>query len=82
MVLIGVVLAALRMERAKERGWLLLLNAGFYLWDALTEWVYWGAHLGVAPLELHRNAGVSALCGLLVLVAWQLDLKSARQAEG
>jgi hypothetical protein len=77
LFMVGVTLAALRMRSARERGWLLLMNAAFYSWDALTEWSYWGAHVGVAPLELHRNAGVSAACGLLLIVAWRHDLARA-----
>lgn len=79
LFMVGVTLAALRMPTARERGWLILMNAAFYSWDALTEWLYWGARLGVAPLDLHRNAGVSAACGLLLLVAWRHDLAMARR---
>lgn len=81
LFMVGVALAATRMRSARERGWLLLGNAAFYLWDAVTEWAYWGAHVGVAPLDLHRNAGVSAACGLLLIVAWRHDLARARKAE-
>lgn len=81
LFMVGVVLAAMRLRSARERGWLLLMNAAFYLWDALTEWGYWGAHTGMAPVALHRNAGISAACGLLLLVAWRHDLASAKRAE-
>lgn len=81
LLVCGVTLAALRMRSAKERGWLILANAGFYLWDALTEWLYWGAHIGVAPVELHRNAGVSAACALSLLIAWRYEQTLARPAE-
>lgn len=80
LLVVGITLVALRLSQVRERGFLLLLNAAFYLWDALTEWLYWGAHIGVAPLELHRNAGVSAFCGLLLLVAWRHDQATAERA--
>lgn len=68
----AVASASLRMARAAERRWLVLANAGFYLWDALTQWLYWGTHVGLARADLHLNAGVSAGCGaLLVLAAWR-----------
>lgn len=80
LFMVGVTLAALRIRSSRERGWLLLMNAAFYVWDALTEWLYWGAHLGVAPMDLHRNAGVSAACGLLLIVAWRHDVATAKRA--
>lgn len=68
----AVTVASLRMRRAAERRWILLANAGFYLWDALTQWLYWGAHVGLARADLHANAGVSAGCAvLLVFAAWR-----------
>jgi len=68
----AVTVASLRMRRAAERRWILLANAGFYLWDALTQWLYWGAHVGLARADLHTNAGVSAGCAVLVLfAAWR-----------
>lgn len=73
LFVIGVTLVSLRMRRAAERRWLHLLNAGFYLWDAATQWSYWGAHVGLRPADLHTNAGVSAVCGLLVLAGWWAD---------
>jgi hypothetical protein len=71
LFLIAVTAASLRMTRAAERRWIVLANAGFYLWDALTQWLYWGAYVGVAAVDLHVNAGVSAGCAaLLGLAAW------------
>jgi hypothetical protein len=68
----AVAVASLRMRRAAERRWIVLANAGFYLWDALTQWLYWGGHVGLAPADLHTNAGVSAGCAaLLVFAAWR-----------
>ena len=68
----AVTVASLRMRRAAERRWILLANAGFYLWDALTQWLYWGAHVGLARADLHTNAGVSAGCAVLVIfAAWR-----------
>ena len=64
---------ALGMRRAVDRRRVVLANAGFYLWDALTQWVYWGAHVGLAPRDLHVNAGVSAGCAALLLLAARLD---------
>ncbi len=67
----AVTLACLRMARAVDRRALVLANAGFYLWDALTQWSYWGARVGVDRVDLHVNAGVSAGCAaLMVLAAW------------
>ncbi len=67
----AVAAMSLRMRRAAERRWIVLANAGFYLWDALTQWLYWGGHVGLARADLHINAGVSAGCAaLLVFAAW------------
>jgi len=67
----AVTIASMRMRRATERRWILLANAGFYLWDALTQWLYWGGYIGLTGADLHTNAGVSAGCAaLLVLAAW------------
>lgn len=72
LLVVAVAIVALRMRRAAERRWIVLANAGFYLWDALTQWLYWGAHVGLAPVDLHVNAGVSAGCGaLLIFAAWR-----------
>ena len=65
----AVTVASLRMRRAAERRWILLANAGFYLWDALTQWLYWGGHVGLATGDLHTNAGVSAGCAALLVFA-------------
>jgi len=67
----AVTIASMRMRRATERRWIVLANAGFYMWDALTQWLYWGGYVGLARADLHTNAGVSAGCAaLLVLAAW------------
>lgn len=69
LFLVAVTLASLRMRKAAERRWIVLANAGFCLWDALTQWLHWGARVGLAAGDLHVNAGVSAGCGLLLIVA-------------
>jgi hypothetical protein len=72
LFLVAATAATLRMRRAAERRWIVLANAGFYLWDAATQWAYWGAYVGLAAGDLHVNAGVSAGCGLLlVAAAWR-----------
>lgn len=81
LFMVGVALVAMRLRSARERGFLLLMNVAFYLWDALTEWCYWGKRVGVAPVELHRNAGISAACGLVLIVAWRLDVAMAKRVE-
>lgn len=73
LFVVGVTLVSLRMRRAAERRWIHLLNAGFYLWDAATQWFYWGAYVGVSAGDLRMNAGVSAVCGLLVVAGWWSD---------
>ena len=65
----AVVLLTLRIGRAAERRAILLANAGFYGWDAATQWLYWGDRVGLAPADLHVNAGVSAGCAALLLLA-------------
>jgi hypothetical protein len=68
----GVTYVSMGLARAADRRKLHVLNAGFYLWDAATQWLYWGAAIGVAARDLHVNAGMSAAVGLLVLsVAWR-----------
>jgi hypothetical protein len=73
LLVVGVTLVILRMRHAAERRWLHLLNAAFYLWDAATQWLYWGGHVGLARADLHTNAGVSAVCGLLLVAGCWLD---------
>jgi len=68
----ATVVIALRMRDSRERRWLVLANAAFYLWDALTQWGYWGARVEVAPMDLHVNAGVSLFtAALLAFAAWR-----------
>jgi hypothetical protein len=68
----AVTAASLGMRRAAERRWIVLANAAFYAWDAATQWLYWGAHVGLSTGDLHTNAGVSAGCAaLLVFAAWR-----------
>lgn len=69
LFLIAVTAATLWMKRASERRYLILANAGLYFWDALTQWAYWGSHVGLAARDLHVNAGVSAVCGVVLVVA-------------
>jgi len=73
LFLVAVTAATLKMKIAAERRWILYANAGFYLWDAVTQWAYWGAHVGLAPHDLHVNAGVSAVCAVVVLAAASRD---------
>lgn len=82
LFVIGATLVSLRMSRAAERRWIHLLNAGFYLWDAATQWLYWGGQVGVTAADLHTNAGVSAVCGLLVVAAWWSDRDPPALAAG
>jgi hypothetical protein len=71
LLVVAIAALSLRLARAAERRWIVLANAGFYLWDALTQWLYWGGHVGLARVDLHINAGVSAgWAALLVLAAW------------
>jgi hypothetical protein len=68
----AVTWVSITLPRAADRRKLHGLNAGFYLWDAATQWLYWGAAIGMAAADLHTNAGVSAVVGLVLLgVAWR-----------
>lgn len=68
----AVTVVSLRLPRASDRRRLHVLNAAFYLWDASTQWIYWGAAIGMTAADLHTNAGVSAVVGLAMLgVAWR-----------
>jgi hypothetical protein len=69
----AVSLVTLRMTRAADRRAILLANAGFYGWDAATQWLYWGGRVGLAPADLHVNAGVSAVWAALLLLAARRD---------
>lgn len=73
LLVVAVAVLSLRLARAAERRWLVLANAGFYLWDAATQWLYWGGHVGLARGDLHLNAGVSAGCAALLAFAAWLD---------
>lgn len=71
LFMVAVAILALCMARAAERRRIVLANAGFYLWDALTQWLYWGGYVGLTRVDLHVNAGVSAGCAaLLGYAAW------------
>jgi len=68
----AVTVVSMGLPRAVDRRKLHVLNAGFYLWDAATQWAYWGAAIGMAAVDLHTNAGVSAVVGVIMLgVAWR-----------
>jgi hypothetical protein len=84
LLVVAIAAAALRMRRAAERRWILLANGVFYGWDALTQWLYWGARVGLTRGDLDLNAGVSAVCAaLLMLAAWlDRDAGSGRAAGG
>ena len=73
VLMIAVIGVAMGLPRAADRRKLVGLNAAFYLlWDAGSQWAYWGAAIGMAPADLHTNAGVSTIIGLaLVGVAWR-----------
>ena len=73
LTLVAITVMTLWMKRAAERRWILFANAGFYLWDAITEWAYWGARTGMAPMDLHVNAGVSAATGVIMIAAALYD---------
>lgn len=81
LFVVAVTAASLRMRRAAERRWLHLANAGFYFWDAITQWAYWGKYLDVAARDLHVNAGVSALTGALLLAALWKDTTQGQPHE-
>lgn len=68
----AVTFVSMSLPRASDRRKVHVSNAVFYLWDATTQWLYWGAAIGMTALRLHVNAGVSAVVGLLmVVVAWR-----------
>ena len=70
LFMVAVTIISLAMSRARERRWLHLANAGFYLWDALTQWFYWGAAVGVEAKTLAINVGVSAAVAALMALVW------------
>ena len=73
-VLMAVVIyVAMGLPRAADRRQLVVANAAMYLlWDAGSQWLYWGAAIGMAAADLHTNAGVSTIVGLgLLAVAWR-----------
>jgi hypothetical protein len=73
-VLMAIVThVAMGLPRAADRRKLVVANAAMYLlWDAASQWLYWGAAIGMAAADLHFNAGVSTVVGLLLLgVAWR-----------
>lgn len=68
----AVTFVSMGLPRAADRRKVHGLNAAFYLWDAATQWLYWGGAIGMAAADLHTNAGVSAVVGLVMLgVAWR-----------
>lgn len=80
LFLVLVTSATLWMRIARERRFLLLANAAFYAWDAITQWAYWGARVGVRPMDLHVNAGVSAVVAAIVTAAALYDRDSSTSA--
>jgi len=79
LLVVAIAALTLRMTRAAERRWILLANAGFYGWDALTQWLYWGGYVGLARVDLAVNAGVSAVCAALLVLAARLDHDGTRR---
>lgn len=73
LFLVLVTSATLWMRIVSERRFVLLANAAFYLWDAITQWAYWGAHVGLSARDLHVNAGVSAVVAAIVAAAALYD---------
>ena len=73
LFMVAVTGASLAMSRARERRWLHLASAGFYLWDAVTQSVYWGDAVGVEPRTLAVNAGVSAAVAAALVLVWRRD---------
>ncbi len=74
LFVVAVTWISLTLRDAAERRRLHLVNAGFFLWDAATQWAYWGDHVGMEASQLHVNAGVSAAIGLLLLgLVWWRD---------
>jgi hypothetical protein len=71
--MVVVTRVSMGLPRAADRRKLIVLNAAFYLlWDAGTQWLYWGAEIGMAAADLYINAGVSTIVGLVLLgVAWR-----------
>lgn len=70
LYMVAITGASLVMPGARQRRLLYLANAGFYIWDAATQWLYWGAEVGVEPATLHTNAGISAAVGALLVWVW------------
>lgn len=72
VVVAAATWVSISLPRASDRRKLHLVNAGFCLWDATTQWLYWGAEIGMAAKDLHVNAGVAAGVGVVLLfVAWR-----------
>lgn len=72
VVIAAATWVSISLPRAADRRKLHLINAGFCLWDAATQWLYWGAAIGMAARDLHVNAGVAAGIGVVLLgVAWR-----------
>ena len=81
LFMVAVTGASLAMSRARERRWLHLANAGFYLWDALTQWFYWGAEVGVEAKTLAINVGVSAAVAALMFVVWWRERRPSQPSS-
>lgn len=72
VVIAAATWVSISLPRAADRRKLHLINAGFCLWDAATQWLYWGAAIGMSARDLHVNAGVAAGIGVVLLgVAWR-----------
>lgn len=80
LFLVLVTSSTLWMRIAKERRFILFANAAFYGWDAITQWAYWGAHVGLRPMDLHVNAGVSAVVAVIVAAAALYDRDASTTA--
>lgn len=81
LFLIAATAATLWMKNAAERRYLVFANAGFSFWDALTQWSYWGDRIGLAPKDLHTNAGVSFVVGVVMVVAALRDRHSSSSSS-
>lgn len=57
----------------RERRQVALLNAALNIWDAASQWLYWGSRVWTSMQQAPVDVGLPAVVALVALVGWWAD---------